>query len=275
LKKNVEILRGYFWVKYQKLPPQYFDQKISFMKDNFSKQAATYANFRPNYPSELFDFILQNVDNKQVAWDCATGNGQAAKVLAAHFEQVFASDSSQAQIEKAVQKPNIHYSVQAAEMTDFAGQSFDLITVAQAVHWFNFDKFYQEIRRVAKPNATVAIWGYSMPQLQNDALNPLLQTFYAVKTRPYWDAERRHIDEHYSNVPFPFNPIPTPQYRIEMQWNLAAMEGYLNSWSAVQHFIRREGYNPVDNFMADMRQFWQEDAIQTVHFPLFLKLGKV
>jgi ubiquinone/menaquinone biosynthesis C-methylase UbiE len=119
------------------------------MKDLFSKQAATYAQFRPTYPTRLFDFILQNVENKQIAWDCATGNGQAAKVLAEHFEQVFATDMSQKQIDNAAQADNIVYSVSKAEVTDFADNTFDLITVAQAVHWFDLEGIWGEFDRLS------------------------------------------------------------------------------------------------------------------------------
>jgi ubiquinone/menaquinone biosynthesis C-methylase UbiE len=245
------------------------------MKDNFSQQAATYANFRPSYPQILYDFILQHVDNQGVVWDCATGNGQAAKALAAHFKQVYATDMSAKQVENAVQKPNITYDIQPAEYTNFPPQYFDLITVAQAAHWFNFDKFYAEVRRVAKPQATIAIWGYGMSSLDNPTVDALFQHFYKVITHPYWDKERAYVDAHYKTLPFPFQEIETPNFTIKMTWDLQAIEGYLNSWSAVQHFIRQEGYNPVDNFMTEIRQFWTENETQTVRFPVFLKLAKV
>ena len=119
------------------------------MKDNFSRQSDIYAKYRPAYPQQLYDFIFQHVAGKQAAWDCATGNGQAAKELAKVFDKVYATDISQKQIENAVQQPNIFYSVQPAEQTNFPNNSFDLITVAQALHWFRFDDFYAEVKRVA------------------------------------------------------------------------------------------------------------------------------
>ena len=244
------------------------------MKDKFSQQAATYAQFRPDYPSELYDFILQNTDNQGVAWDCATGNGQAAKVLARHFEKVYATDISQKQIDNAVQVDNICYSVQSAEQTNFEHNTFDLITVAQAIHWFEWDKFYAEVQRVAKPNATLAVWGYSMPQVQDDKINQELQDFYKNETGPYWDFERRHIDAHYATIPFPFEQIKTPQYQIKVEWDLAMLEGYLNSWSATQNFIKMNGYNPVDGFIVKMKTLWKEKEIKTTIFPVFLKLSK-
>ena len=143
------------------------------MKDNFSKQANIYAKFRPEYPSVLYDFILKNTENRSTAWDCATGNGQAAKVLAQHFEKVYATDINQKQIDNATQAANIEYSISLAEKTPFEDNFFDLITVAKAVHWFDFDKFYTEVQRVAKPNATLAIWGYGTLSVDNENVDKL------------------------------------------------------------------------------------------------------
>ena len=245
------------------------------MKDNFSIQAATYAQFRPTYPTELFDFVLQNVDNKGIAWDCATGNGQAAKVLAQHFTQVFATDISQKQLDNAAQADNIIYTVGRAETTGFEDNTFDLITVAQAVHWFDFEKFYAEVRRVAKPNATIAIWGYGMMRFHDEEVDNLIQNFYHGVTDKYWDAERRHIDEAYQNVPFPFELIETPHFSMVFKWQREELEGYLNSWSSIQHFKKANGYNPIPKLMLEMEAFWGEFERKMLYFPVFMKIGKV
>lgn len=245
------------------------------MKDNFSTQAATYAQFRPTYPNDLFDFILQNVENKQIAWDCATGNGQAAKVLAQHFDKVFATDISQKQIDNAAKSDNIVYAVGKAEATDFADNTFDLITVAQAIHWFDFEKFYAEVRRVAKPNATLAVWGYGVIKCDNEEVDKLIRNFYHHIVGPYWDAERRHIDEYYRNVPFPFETIKTPHFSLVFNWHRHELEGYLNSWSSVQNFIKVKGYNPIPTLMLDIGTVWEEFNRETVRFPIFMKIGKI
>ena len=245
------------------------------MKDNFSKQATTYAQFRPNYPDDLFDFILQNVDNKQIAWDCATGNGQAAKILAPHFDTIYATDISQKQLDNAVQADNIFYSLGKAEKTDFTEGVFDLITVAQAIHWFDFDKFYAEVRRVAKPNATLAVWGYGTIQCDDEEMDRLIQNFYHHIVGEYWDAERRHIDEHYQNVPFPFEVIKPPHFELVFNWHRYEFEGYLNSWSSVQNFIKVNGYNPIPTLMLDIEAVWGEFNREQVHFPVFMKIGKI
>ena len=166
------------------------------MKDNFSIQADEYAIYRPRYPQELFDFLLSNTKNNDTAWDCATGNGQVAAELAKHFKNVFATDISEKQLANAIEKENIKYKKEAAEKTFFADNYFDLITVAQALHWFNFEKFYKELIRVAKPGALFAAITYTICKT-NDETDNVLRHFYHDLTGPYWDAERKYIDEQY------------------------------------------------------------------------------
>lgn len=245
------------------------------MKDNFSAQANAYAQFRPEYPQALFDFILDQAGEKKLVWDCATGNGQAAKVLCKHFEHVEATDISQKQLDHAHKAPNITYTLQAAEKTTFPAQYFDLITVAQAVHWFDFDAFFREAARVLKPGGCLAVWGYGTINLADDALDRALQHFYRHTIGRYWDAERRHIDEHYANIPFPWPLIPTPVFRLQFDWQRETLEGYLNTWSAVQHFIRANGVNPVTAFMQDLASYWHESDLKAVQFDIFLKIMKI
>ncbi|MBV9987935.1 MAG: class I SAM-dependent methyltransferase, partial [Chitinophagaceae bacterium] len=176
------------------------------MKDNFSSQSQNYAQFRPHYPAELFSYLLGLVKERESAWDCGTGNGQVAGVLADHFGLVQATDISQQQLDQAISKPNIHYSVQSAEKTGFADAAFDLITVAQAIHWFRFHEFYSEVKRTLKPGGLLAVIGYGL--LRTDAaLQQLLDDFYRNTVGVYWDAERRYIDEAYTTIPFPFKEI--------------------------------------------------------------------
>ncbi len=242
------------------------------MKDRFSQQAKTYAKFRPEYPPELYDFILKNTENRETAWDCATGNGQAAKVLAQHFEKVYATDISQKQIDNATQAGNIEYSISSAEITPFDDNTFDLITVAQAAHWFDFDKFYAEVKRVAKPNATLAIWGYGTLSADEEEIDKLLQNFYRNVVGKYWDAERKHIDSHYETLPFPFENAISARFSMVFNWHRHELEGYLNTWSSVQNFINTEGYNPTPNLMLDLEAYWNEFNRVSVRFPIFLKL---
>ena len=253
------------------------------MKDRFSQQANIYAKFRPEYPSVLYDFILKNTENRSIAWDCATGNGQAAKVSAQYFEKVYATDISQKQIDNATKADNIEYSISSAEKTPFEDNTFDLITVAQAAHWFDFDTFYDEVKRVAKPNATLAVWGYGTISVDDENVDNLLQNFYWNVIGKYWDAERKHIDNHYETLPFPFENVENQKFSMVFNWHRYELEGYLNTWSSVQNFINSiensdkigKGYNPIPNLMLDISAYWHEYNRITVLFPIFLKLSKI
>lgn len=243
-------------------------------KDLFSKQAAAYARWRPGYPAELIEYIVSFVQDRKAAWDCATGNGQAAVMLAAYFEEVFATDLSSEQLKFARPHAKIIYSQGTAEKTDFSDNSFDLITVAQAYHWFDHEAFCKEAKRVAKDGAVVAVWGYDLCRTKNEVVKDLLTSFYRDVTGPYWDAARRHVDEHYRTVYFDFEEIPAERaFSIEMHWAIDDMRGYLTSWSAVQKYISVNNENPVDEFIEKLNVYWEE--VMVIEFPLFLRMGRV
>ncbi|MDP4263711.1 MAG: class I SAM-dependent methyltransferase [Bacteroidota bacterium] len=243
------------------------------MKDNFSKQADIYAKYRPAYPQELFDFVLQHIVEKQNAWDCATGNGQSAKVLAEYFENVYATDISQKQIDKATQTLNIYYSVQPAEQTNFADNTFDLITVSQALHWFATDKFYTEAKRVAKPHSIFAAWSYSL-LYTHPAIDELIRSFYRDVIGPYWDEERKYVDEQYQTIYFPFREITSPAVSMEYYWTIEELEGYLNTWSALQKFILANEYNPVDELIRKIKPYAGNERLKII-FPLHIRMGRI
>lgn len=180
------------------------------MKDNFSAQASAYARFRPTYPPELIAELVALAPARQAAWDCATGNGQVAYALAEYFEEVLATDISAKQLAQARQHPRIQYQLEPAEKCSAPDQSFDLIVVAQAIHWFDFEGFYAEVRRVLRPGGVLALVGYGVFSTENAALNAVIDHFYREITGPYWDPERRHIDEEYRTILFPFEQITMP-----------------------------------------------------------------
>ncbi len=239
-------------------------------KDNFSTQASTYAKFRPTYPKEVFEYLNSVVKNKNTVWDCATGNGQMARELAKNFEQVYATDISQKQLDNAFQAENIHYSIAKAEETHFADNTFNLITVAQAIHWFDFNKFYDEVNRVAKKGAILFVIGYGMPRFEGK-IDEILQDFYWNITGPYWDAERKHLDNKLESIPFPFEQIECPTFKNEYFWKIEMIEGYLNSWSAIQHYIKKNGENPVNQVISELHEVWK--STEKVVFPMFTIVG--
>ena len=245
-------------------------------KDLFSTQAADYAKYRPSYPQELIEYIVGFTTERSLAWDCATGNGQAAVLLAQHFEKIIATDTSAKQLSLAVAIKNVDYFVSKAEQTGFADNSFDLITIAQAYHWFQFNEFEKEARRVAKPNCIIAAWCYNIPATAYEIINKLTRHFYTATVGPYWDAERKYIDESYRTIPFNFDELPAKEFAIHVKWTKEDLAGYFNSWSSVQHFIKANNYNPVNEMATQLATAWpsEKNEIEFI-FPVYLRLGRI
>ena len=245
------------------------------VKDLFSEQSKIYAQFRPTYPQELFEYVLQFVEERKCAWDCATGNGQAATVLADYFEIVEASDISEAQISNALKKQNINYSVCPAEETPFADNSFDLITVAQAYHWLNWNKFHDEVKRVGKQNAVIAIWAYNLLISSDEKINNIIKHFYRDITGSYWEHERKYVNEGYVTVDFNFQHLPPKIFQANFSWTREQLKGYFLSWSAVRKYIKVHQENPVELIEKEIDAVWNENEQKEIRFPVFLRIGKI
>jgi SAM-dependent methyltransferase len=245
------------------------------MKEKFSIQSDNYLKYRPLYPIELGEYIHSLCSNNRIAWDCGTGNGQLAVTLSYFFEKVFATDISKKQIENSQSRPNIIYKVESSENTSFDNDYFDLITVAQAVHWFDFDKFYQEVYRTIKHCGIFIIVGYSLVKVVPEIDNIIRELFFNVLGK-YWDPERSYVDNAYRTIPFPFEEIYLKkQFSIKSQWKLRDLEGYLNSWSAVQNFIESNNFNPIRDSMKKVKLLLKDNVVMNIEFPIFYRIGKV
>lgn len=226
--------------------------------------------FRPGYPQEVFAFLEGLLPEKETAWDCGTGNGQVAVELAEFMQKIHATDISRQQLKNAIQKENIIYSEQPAEGTNFKNSQFDLVTVAQAVHWFEFGEFYKEVRRVLKPGGIIAVIGYGLLRI-NKKTDAVIDHFYQNIVGPYWDEERKYLDEKYKTIPFPFDEIPSPEFENKLEWELEHLMGYLKTWSAVKHYQKEKANNPVDLIYEDLKRSFGKKG--TVAFPVLLRVG--
>jgi ubiquinone/menaquinone biosynthesis C-methylase UbiE len=244
-------------------------------KDLFSKQSDLYARYRPTYPKDLYEYILSFVKEKNIAWDCATGNGQAAVVLADHFKKVIATDISAAQIDKAIKKDNIEYSVCSAESTLFEENTFDLVTVAQAYHWIKWAEFRKEATRVCKPKAIIAIWTYNRNKIGDKKIDDAIFSFYENVTKPFWDYERKYVEELYETVEFDYELLPVKDFETTLNWQREDMIGYISSWSAIQKYIKVNGHSPIPVIEEEINKLWPKGEVKKVSFPIYLKLGRV
>ena len=243
-------------------------------KDHFSRQATDYARFRPQYPRALFEYLASISPNQQLALDCATGNGQAAITLAEFFEKVIGTDASESQIACAQLHLRVEYRLAPAEASGLAAQTCDAITVAQALHWFDLDAFYQEARRVLKPAGILAAWAYNELQIAPE-VDALVRRFHDEIVGPYWPPERKIVGRGYRDLPFPFEELDAPPFQIEVDWSLPHLLGYLRTWSATQRFIAAEGYDPVDLIEPDLAGAWgNAPEVRSALWPLTIRVGR-
>lgn len=240
----------------------------------FSEQSDLYARYRPEYPAEMYDFIFSHLSSYQRAWDCATGSGQMAKVLSNYFDEVIATDISEEQLSHAPQKTNISYQIAPAEDSGLPSDHFDLITVAQAIHWFNIEQFYAEVQRVGRNNALIAVIGYGMVRIDNKA-NPVIDELYEKSFGTYFNKNRQYLDEGYRTLPFPFDEIAYTEFTNTLNWTLDDLEGYFNSWSAVQKMKSELAINPADKAIKQLRQKLGNQKSVEASFPVFMRLGKI
>jgi SAM-dependent methyltransferase len=240
-------------------------------KDHFSRDPAAYAAFRPRYPSELFLWLASLVPDHGQAWDAGTGNGQAAVALADHFERVIATDPSEAQLTHAEPHPRVEY-LRAGEETTLPAGSIDLVTVAQALHWFDRPRFWAEVRRVLRGSGAVVVWCYGLQRVGPD-IDRVINRFYHHTVGPYWPPDRKLVDEGYRSIEFPFRESPTPAFSMALEWTLDQQMGYLGTWSAVGRARKALGTDPLDQVRPELEAVWPRGKALRVEWPLSFRAG--
>lgn len=247
------------------------------MSDYFSRQAIDYARYRPTYPAELFTWLVSQVGRTASAWDCACGNGQATSMLAEHFLRVVATDISAQQLAQAPNLPNVTWRVAPAHDSGLPDQSMDLITVAQALHWFDLDKFYAEVRRTLVPDGIVAVWSYAKMRIHNKRIAAVLEDFYTNVIGPYWPPERKFVENGYRDLAFPFELITAPVFTMRAKWTLDQLMGYIRSWSATSLYRQNTNQDACPKLRATLNSLWPHSSTHaiTIAWPLTLRVGRL
>ena len=242
-------------------------------RDHFSGAAETYAAARPDYPAALFDALATHAPQRARAWDCATGSGQAATALATHFALVVATDASRRQLEQGRAHPRVRYVAATAESAPLATGTFGLVTVAQALHWLDVERFYREATRVLVRGGVIAAWSYNLTRVSHD-IDRLIDRFYSETIGPWWPPERRHVESGYATLPFPFEPLPMPPLTMQRDMTAAQFAAYLRTWSAVLRYRQERQVDPVADLEPELGALWGSST-RAVRWPLAIHVGRV
>ncbi|HLA14297.1 MAG TPA: class I SAM-dependent methyltransferase [Gemmatimonadaceae bacterium] len=244
-------------------------------KDHFSDRAALYAVFRPTYPDSLFDILARLPARRSLALDCGTGNGQAAIGLATRFDYVVATDGSAGQLEHAVSAPNLTYRQSPAEASGLPEKSVDLVTAAQALHWFDIPAFFAEAQRVLVSGGCIAVWGYGDPTVDDPGVQSVVHGFNRGTLEDYWLPERSLLLAGYRTIEFPFEEIVTPSFCLEQHWSLHQLTGLMRTWSATARFAAAHGRDPVADVEGRLARAWGDpDKARLIRWPLYLRAGR-
>ena len=243
-------------------------------KDHFSRQSAAYSRYRPGYPPELVTWIAAQAPDRRLAVDCATGSGQAAVALAAHFDCVVAVDGSQGQLRHATLHPRVAYVAATAERLPLRSRSVSLVAAAQAAHWFDFERFHAECRRVLVPGGAVAVWTYGKFRV-DPQVDAVIERFYSATVGHFWPPERRFVEEGYRTLPFPWREECPPVFGLAANWDLEQVMGYLATWSAVQRYRDQAGRDPLPALREELLRAWPAGESRRLEWPIHLRLGRV
>lgn len=243
-------------------------------EDHFSRHSETYAQYRPQYPEELYAYLASVAPGHLLAWDCGTGNGQAALGLAKYFDRVFATDASAEQIARAYPHPRVEYYVAPAEYISLDDSTVDLVTVAVAIHWFNFDEFYREVKRVLKPGGILAAWTYNFPDISPE-IDALIRQYYYETLKGFWPERIRFLEQGYTTIPFPFQEVHPLPFVMKADWDLDQFAGFLSSWSATQRYREQNGHHPLEMIWDQLSAAWgNENEPRAIRWPLHFRIGR-
>ena len=242
---------------------------------DFSPLAAVYARARPRYPAALYAWLAGQSPRHELAWDCATGNGQAAVGLVEHFRRVVATDASAEQVRHATPHERIDFRVARAESSGLEDASVDLVTVAAAAHWFDLEAFGVEVRRVLRPGGLLAVWSYHAGIVEAP-FDEVFQRLYQEVLRPYFAPGARLVDERYETLELPGSAVAAPRFEIVCEWTLDQVLDYIASWSSVAAYRRQLGEDPIRRVAAELGRLWGgRSATRTLRLPLFLRVQRV
>lgn len=236
---------------------------VSSVTESLFQRGSQYQQFRPTYPPSLFQWLSNQSTGHHLALDLGCGSGQASRGLEPWFRQVLGADISHEQL-LAAPASRSHYLLSMANRLPLADASLDLITVAQAYHWFDQAAFHAEAQRTLCPGGVLALISYGVCEVTG--LGSMIQDFHDGPLAPWWPPERAQVVAGYPDADLPWPALTYPGDCITLDWSATDMLGYLDTWSALVQ-AARTGEHPLDDFAPTLRQAWG-DGLRTVHWPL-------
>lgn len=241
--------------------------------DRFSDRAELYRRARPNYPPLLFEALAALAPSRRLAWDCGTGNGQAAVALAAHFEAVHATDPSAQQLAQARTAAGVGYARERAEDVSLPDASVDLVLAAQALHWFDLDLFYAQVRRVLKPGGVLAAVGYDWMYV-DPAIDAAIGAHLMPPLADQWAPQNALLWAGYRSIPFPGEDVRLGPFAIYLDWSFSEARAYLESWSSVRSLRAAGDPTPIDAALERLDSLWGVET-RRVTIPLFIRAARL
>jgi ubiquinone/menaquinone biosynthesis C-methylase UbiE len=241
---------------------------MSINATTFNSESHKYFQYRPRYPKALYEFIASVCPYKEVVWDSACGNGQVAVDISEYFSIVEASDIHENQIKNSFEKDNVHYSLQNSESTNYPDNFFDAVCVAQALHWFNLETFFYEVKRVLKKEGVFFCWGYSFFRI-NLEIDQIINDFLLKEIEPFWSENNKSLHHEYVDINFPFEKIETPKFEMKETWELGQLIEYLSTWSAVKLYNKNRGFNILDDLIIKLSEYWKETELKEIKIDFF------
>lgn len=242
-------------------------------RDHFAFAPTSYAAHRPHYPAALYQWLSSQTHSHDRAWDCGTGSGQAAVALARWFDEIVATDASVVQLSNASNRDGVLYLAMAAEAASLGPDSMDLVTAAQALHWFEHERFFAEVDRVLRRGGALAVWSYGLVSIE-PSIDRVLRAFYHDTLGQHWPAERAMVDSGYADIVLPYPEFPVPRFVMEAEWTLGQLGGFLSTWSAVGHFRMSLGHDPLPAAMEQLRLVWGDEPHRVASWPLIVRLAR-
>ncbi len=242
-------------------------------EDHFSAIAPQYSRGRFGYPSGLFDFLSTLCREHDLAWDCATGNGQSATALAERFKRVVATDISSEMLARGMPHSKVAYRCEPAESSTLETGSVDLVTVAQALHWIEHERFWSELERVSKRAAIFSYWSYLWPSV-GEEIDAWLSQFRTL-IGPHWPQKSRLVHREYRELAIPFSSIPSPGFEISASWRREDCVAHLESWSAVRYAREAGLCGPIEELFSKLEEAWPSDDTRRVRWPLLMGVYRI